>query len=149
MTRRPMRFAACWDSDPVPPADVTAAPQYQLGWACFENGKFPEAASAWHETAAKFASDKLAVDAAFREGVALRSAKQLEPAATALQAYAAAHPQAENATKARQLAAACYKDLGRNDDALKILEDISNDKSADTDTVLYDAAPGGASATRN
>ena len=121
--------------------EIAAPAGYQLGWSEFEAKRYPQAAAAWKEMAAKYPKDKLAPDAEFQHGVALREARQLNEAADALQAYASAHPDGQYFVKARQLAAACLKDLGKNADAARILADLSSvAKGAGADAVLYDLA---------
>lgn len=121
--------------------EVEAPAQYQLGWAKFESKRYGEAANAWKELAGKYPSDKLAADALFHEGVALREAKQLPEAVEVLQRYASSHPDAPDAIKARQLAAACLRDLGKNDESRSLLESIASQARGDTaDSVLYDLA---------
>ena len=121
--------------------DVAAPAGYQLGWAEFQGKHFPEAARDWKEMAEKYPKDKLAADAVFQQGVALREAKQLNEAAEAFQAYASAHPDGQYFVKARQLAAACLKDLGKNAEAARMLADLSSvAKGSGADGVLYDLA---------
>lgn len=121
--------------------DIAAPAAYQLGWAELQSKRFPQAAQAWKEMAAKYPKDKLAADAQFQQGVALREARQLSEAADVLQAYASTHPDGQNVLRARQLAAACLKDLGRNDQAEKMLAALAGEaKGAGADSVLYDLA---------
>ena len=121
--------------------DVAAPAGYQLGWAEFEAKHYPQAAAAWKEMAGNYPKDKLAADAEFQQGVALREAKQLSEAADAFGAYASAHPDGQYFVKARQLAAACLKDQGKNAEAARMLAELSSvAKGAGADAVLYDLA---------
>ena len=123
------------------PAEVAGPAAYQLGWAEFEAKHYPQAAAAWKEMASRYPKDKLAADAQFQQGVALREARQLAEAADAFQAYASAHPDGPQVIKSRQLAAACLKDLGRNDDARRMLSELADSaKGSGADAVLYDLA---------
>ena len=121
-------------------AEVGAPAGYQLGWAQFEAKRFVPAARAWKEMR-KYPQDKLAADAEFREAVALREGKQLNEAAGAFSTYASAHPDGPYAIKARQLAAACLKDQGKNAEAARMLAELAAEaKGKDADAVLYDLA---------
>ena len=123
------------------PADVAGPAEYQLGWAEFEAKRYEQAANAWKVMAATYPNDKLAPDATYQQGVALREAKQYGPAADVLTAYAAAHLDGEHAVRARQLAAACLKDSGKNDQAEAMLASLATQaKGAGADSILYDLA---------
>ena len=121
--------------------DIAGPAGYQLGWAEFEAKRFPEAAAAWKQMAAAYPKDKLAADAEFQQAVALREAKQLSPALDAFQGYAAAHPDGQHVYKAKQLAAACLKELGHNDQAGQMLASLAGEaRGTGADSILYDLA---------
>lgn len=122
-------------------AEVAGPAQYQMGWAEFGAKRYQQAAEAWHEMASKYPKDKLSADAAFQEGVALREAKQLDRAVEVLQAFSSAHSDSPNAIKARQVAAACLKDLNKGEESRKVLESIASQAGGPGgDSVLYDLA---------
>jgi TolA-binding protein len=127
------------DATPAAPEDLAAPATYLLAWVASDQKKYAQAADLWKQLVDRFGSHALADDAAFRRGVALKEAGNLEEAAIALQAYAEAHPQSANAARARQLAAASLAAQGKNDQATAILASLAMSPRA-ADTVLYDLA---------
>ena len=121
------------------PADVAAPATYLLAWVESDAKRYAPAAALWKDLIDKYAAHELAADAAFRRGVALKEAGEMEQAAAALQAFASAHRDSPDAPKARQLAAACLSAGGKTEEAGAVLASLARDPKAN-DTVLYDLA---------
>jgi TolA-binding protein len=122
-----------------PPPELAAPATYLMAFVEFDARHFAPAAALWKEVVEKYKTHALAADAAFRMGVALKEAGENDQAATALQAFAAAHPDSTDAPKARQLAAACLSAGGKTEEAGAVLASLARDPKAN-DTVLYDLA---------
>lgn len=123
---------------PAPP-DLAAPGLYLLAWIDFDAKRYPVAAARWQQTAEKYPTDKLAPDAAFQRGVALKEGGKLDDAIAAFQAFASAHADSPNAPKARQLAAACLSTQGKDEQASAMLASLAIGPAA-ADSVLYDLA---------
>jgi TolA-binding protein len=121
------------------PPELVAPATYLLAWVEFDAKRYLPAAALWKQLIDHFPKHALAADAAYRRGVALKEAGEMEQAAAALQAFAAANPQSPDAIGARQLAAACLSARGKTEEAGAVLASLSVDPKA-TDTVLYDLA---------
>jgi TolA-binding protein len=119
--------------------ELVAPATYLLAWTEFVAKRYAPAAGLWKQLIDHFPKHALAADAAYRRGVALKEAGEMEQAAAALQAFAAANPQSPDAIGARQLAAACLSARGKTEEAGAVLASLAVDPKA-SDAVLYDLA---------
>jgi TolA-binding protein len=124
---------------PSVPADLAAPATYLLAWIEFDAKRYAPAAELWKQLIEKHPTHTLATDAAFRRGVALKEAGEMDEAAAALQAFASAHRDSPDAIKARQLAAACLSARGKTTEAGAVLASLAIDPKV-TDAILYDLA---------
>lgn len=123
-----------------PPEEIAAPSLYLLGWVDFNGKHFDNAAKQWAEVMQKYASSAIAPEASFYQGVALKESGKQDEAFAALSGYVKANPKGKHAIPARQMSAACLTSLKRHDEARKLLIALSEDKSAVSDSVLYDLA---------
>jgi TolA-binding protein len=121
------------------PADLKAPATYLLAWVAFDAKRYAPAAALWKQLLDEFPKHALAPDAAYRRGVALKEAGEMDEAAAAVQAVADANPKSPDALTARQLAAACLSARGKAQEAEAVLASLAVDPRA-TDGVLYDHA---------
>jgi TolA-binding protein len=121
------------------PAELKAPATYLLAWVAFDAKRFAPAAAIWKQLTEEYPKHALAADAAYRRGVALKEAGEMDDAAAALQAFASANPKSPDALAARQLAAACLSARGKTHEAEAVLASLAVDPRA-TDGVLYDLA---------
>jgi TolA-binding protein len=121
------------------PAEPKGQATYLLAWVAFDAKRYAPAAALWKQLADEYPKHALAADAAYRRGVALKEAGEMDQAAAALQSFATANPKSPDALAARQLAAACLSARGKAQEAEAVLASLAVDPRA-TDGVLYDLA---------
>jgi TolA-binding protein len=122
------------------PAELAGPASYLLAWIELDAKHPAEAARLFEQMAEKYPKDKLANDARFYRGVALKDAGDDQQAVEVLRDYLKENSASANAAKARQLIAACLVKLQKHEEAIKTLTALASDPKTATDEVLYDLA---------
>ncbi len=136
-TRPARRFRRPWP--PIPPLKLR--PRRATCWGGFiltpgNSSTLPVPGLEWPSIIPRL---RLAADAAFQQGVALKEAGKNDDALAALQKFAKAHPENPNSIKARQLAASILASQGKGAESAAMLADLAKDPKA-SDVVIYELA---------
>lgn len=123
-----------------PPADVAAPALYLLGYVEMETGKHAQAAKRFTQLVEQYPGYELAPQASLQQAICLKQTGQAQEALVVLKGCLKGKSDAKFAAQVAYMTAQCQAALGKHAEAVKLLVELANDKTAVSEAVLYDLA---------